>query len=101
MDKTIPDCDTVILGLGGVGYFALRAVAKGLQEQGKAGSRVLGLERCRRCHGHGSSHGHSRVYRMAYFEHPSYVPWVQFSVREFRNCNKDSTPRCSTSEVCW
>jgi sarcosine oxidase len=69
--------DTVVLGLGGVGSFALRAVAR---EDTKAS--VLGIERFCRGHDKGSSHGKNRVYRRAYFEHPSYVPWIEFSIKE-------------------
>ena len=38
------------------------------------GQRVLGLEQFDLLHARGSSHGSSRVIRLAYFEHPSYVP---------------------------
>lgn len=38
------------------------------------GQRVLGLEQFDFAHDRGSSHGASRVIRLAYFEHPSYVP---------------------------
>jgi sarcosine oxidase len=39
--------------------------------------RVLGLERFGIPHALGSSHGYSRVIRMAYFEHPDYVPLLR------------------------
>lgn len=35
---------------------------------------MLGLEQFQPAHARGSSHGRSRVIRLAYFEHPSYVP---------------------------
>jgi sarcosine oxidase len=38
------------------------------------GSRVLGLERFDILHPFGSSHGLTRIIRLAYSEHPSYVP---------------------------
>ncbi|MCH2160560.1 MAG: N-methyl-L-tryptophan oxidase [Phycisphaerales bacterium] len=38
------------------------------------GARVVGLEQFQVGHDRGSSHGHSRVVRTAYFEHPDYVP---------------------------
>lgn len=38
------------------------------------GKRVLGLEQFQPAHDQGSSHGRSRVIRLAYFEHPDYVP---------------------------
>ncbi len=43
----------------------------------KRGKRVLGLERYDIPHTMGSSHGHTRIIRMAYFEHPSYVPLLR------------------------
>jgi sarcosine oxidase len=36
--------------------------------------RVLGLEQFQPAHDRGSSHGRSRIIRLAYFEHPAYVP---------------------------
>ena len=57
--------DAIVLGLGGVGSMALR----GLARQGKGG-RFLGVERHTLLHAKGSSHGKTRVYRRAYFEHP-------------------------------
>ena len=40
----------------------------------RRGRRVLGLERFTPVHAEGSSHGGSRVIRLAYFEGPEYVP---------------------------
>ena len=39
----------------------------------KRGKRVLGLEQFDVPHIRGSSHGHTRIIRLAYYEHPSYV----------------------------
>lgn len=69
--------DAVVLGVGGVGSFALRALAR-------RGARVLGLERFRVGHDRGSSHGGTRVFRHAYFEHADYVPLLRFSTGTFR-----------------
>ena len=75
--------DAVVVGVGGVGSFALRALAK----QQPAG-HFLGIERfvvAAAAHGgRGSSHGKTRIYRRAYFEHPSYVPWIEYSLSVFR-----------------
>jgi sarcosine oxidase len=71
--------DAVVIGVGGVGSFALRALAK----QHQSGC-FLGIERFSRGHLRGSSHGKTRIYRRAYFEHPSYVPWIEFSLSTFR-----------------
>jgi sarcosine oxidase len=43
----------------------------------RRGAKVLGLERHAVGHPHGSSHGHSRVIRQAYFEDPAYVPLLR------------------------
>jgi sarcosine oxidase len=40
----------------------------------RRGNRVLGLERFTIPHEMGSSHGVTRIIRLAYYEHPSYVP---------------------------
>jgi sarcosine oxidase len=39
--------------------------------------RVLGLEQFALGHDRGSSHGHTRIIRQAYYEHPAYVPLVR------------------------
>ncbi|MBU6175237.1 MAG: N-methyl-L-tryptophan oxidase, partial [Planctomycetes bacterium] len=62
------DCyDVIVVGLGGMGSSAAYHLAR-------RGARVLGLEQFTPGHTHGSSHGHSRVIRQAYFEDPAYVP---------------------------
>jgi sarcosine oxidase len=62
--------DVIILGLGAMGSAAAaHSAARGL--------RVLALERHAPGHAFGSSHGHSRIIRLAYFEHPSYVPLLR------------------------
>lgn len=73
--------DAVVIGLGGVGSFALSALSK-------QSSRVLGIERFVRGHDRGSSHGASRIYRQAYFEHPNYVPRIQYSIQEFQRLER-------------
>lgn len=64
------DVDVVVVGLGAMGAAAAwRAAARGLS--------VVGLDAARPPHAQGSTHGHSRIIREAYFEHPQYVPLVQ------------------------
>ena len=41
------------------------------------GQKVLGIERFDIPHSEGSSHGVNRVIRLAYYEHPSYVPLLR------------------------
>lgn len=43
----------------------------------KRGVRVLGLEQYDLPHERGSHHGHSRMIRQSYYEHPDYVPLVR------------------------
>lgn len=64
--------DAIVIGLGGVGSAAARALAA-------RGARVLGLEQHGLVHDRGSSHGQTRIIRKAYFEHPDYVPLLQAS----------------------
>ncbi len=59
--------DVVVVGLGGAGSAAVYHLAR-------RGVKVLGLERFGPLHERGSSHGHTRITRQAYFEHPDYVP---------------------------
>ncbi|NNF26488.1 MAG: N-methyl-L-tryptophan oxidase, partial [Gemmatimonadetes bacterium] len=64
--------DVIVVGLGGMGSAALYHLAK-------AGRRVLGVERFGIPHEMGSSHGLTRIIRLAYFEHPDYVPLLRRS----------------------
>lgn len=64
--------DVIVLGTGGVGSATAFQLAK-------RGCRVLGLDRFPGGHDQGSSHGHTRIIRMAYFEHPDYVPLLRRS----------------------
>lgn len=50
------------------------AAAAHLSARGKS---VLGIEQFQPAHDQGSSHGRSRVIRLAYFEHPAYVPLLR------------------------
>lgn len=43
----------------------------------RRGAKVLGLEQFRLGHDRGSSHGQSRMIRLAYYEHPDYVPLLR------------------------
>jgi sarcosine oxidase len=62
--------DVVVVGVGGMGSAALYHLAR-------RGKRALGIERFDVLHDRGSSHGLTRIIRLAYFEHPSYVPLVR------------------------
>lgn len=62
--------DVIVLGVGGMGSAAVYELAR-------RGRRVLGLEQFPLAHDRGSSHGHTRVIRQAYYEHPNYVPLLR------------------------
>ena len=62
--------DAIVIGLGGMGSAALFELAK-------RGKRVLGIEQFDIAHDMGSSHGVTRIIRLAYHEHPSYVPLMR------------------------
>jgi sarcosine oxidase len=59
--------DAIVIGLGAHGSAAALALVR-------RGLRVLGIEAGERGHGLGSSGGHSRMIRRAYFEDPGYLP---------------------------
>ena len=61
--------DVIVAGLGGMGSAAAYHLAG-------RGNHVLGLERHTPAHDKGSSHGQSRIIRLAYSEDPAYVPLV-------------------------
>jgi sarcosine oxidase len=69
--------DAIVLGAGGIGSAALYHLAQ-------RGLRVVGIDRFQPPHDRGSSHGHTRVIRQAYFEHPDYVPLLIESYRLWR-----------------
>lgn len=66
--------DAIVLGVGGVGSAALYQLAK-------RGVRAIGIDRFNPPHDRGSSHGHTRVIRQAYFEHSDYVPLLKDAYR--------------------
>ncbi len=62
--------DLAVIGCGGIGSAVLYHAAR-------QGARVIGLEQFAAAHDRGSSHGHTRIIRQAYFEHPNYVPLLR------------------------
>lgn len=59
--------DVIVIGVGAMGSAAVYHLAR-------RGRKVLGLEQHNIPHEMGSSHGITRVIRLAYYEHPSYLP---------------------------
>jgi sarcosine oxidase len=75
--------DVVVVGVGGMGSAALYHLAR-------RGQRVLGLERFDVLHDRGSSHGLTRIIRLAYFEHPAYVPLLHRAYELWRELERDA-----------
>jgi sarcosine oxidase len=62
--------DAVVVGVGGMGSATVYRLAR-------RGAKVLGLEQFDIPHELGSSHGVSKMIRLAYAEHPHYVPLLR------------------------
>src|ERR1051325_298032 len=62
--------DAIVVGVGGMGSAALYHLAR-------RGRRGLGLERFDVPNDRGSSHGITRIIRLAYYEHVAYVPLLR------------------------
>jgi len=75
--------DVIVAGLGGMGSSAAYHLAR-------RGKRVLGLERHTPAHDRGSSHGQSRIIRLAYSEDPAYVPLVLRSYELWEQLEKET-----------
>ena len=78
--------DLIVVGVGAVGSAALRAASE-------SGANVLGIELHEPAHARGSSHGLSRIFRHAYFEHPGYVPLLKHSTARFESLERESGER--------
>jgi sarcosine oxidase len=75
--------DTIVVGLGAMGSAALYQLSR-------RGQRVLGVEAFEAGHTKGSSHGESRVIRLAYWEHPGYVPLLRRAYRLWADLARES-----------
>jgi sarcosine oxidase len=62
--------DAIVVGVGGMGSATLYELAR-------RGVRALGIEQFRLGHDRGSSHGETRIIRLAYYEDLAYVPLLQ------------------------
>ena len=78
--------DVIVIGCGGVGSAAIYHLAR-------RGAKVLGLDQFPSGHDRGSSHGHTRVIRQAYFEHPDYVPLLQHAYDLWANLEQESSQK--------
>ena len=84
--------DCIVLGFGGVGSAAMRFAAL-------KGWSVLGIDRFGPAHDKGSSHGQTRVFRKAYFEHPDYVPLLLEAAELWDELNKRHRIRPSIKQL--
>jgi sarcosine oxidase len=75
--------DVVVAGLGAMGSAAVYQLAR-------AGASVLGLDRYQPPHALGSSHGDTRITRVAVGEGPEYVPLVQRSHEIWRDIEQQA-----------
>jgi sarcosine oxidase len=73
--------DVAVIGLGATGSAALLDLAR-------RGVRAVGIERFEPGHDKGSSHGETRIIRLGYFEHPSYVPLLRQTYQLWRELEK-------------
>src|SRR5205085_1455563 len=73
--------DVIVVGVGAMG-------AATCFELARRGVRVLGLERFDIPHSLGSSHGFSRMIRLAYYEHPDYVPLLRRAYHKWDELEK-------------
>lgn len=78
--------DVIVVGVGGMGSAACHHLAR-------RGARVLGLERFDIPHAHGSSHGITRIIRLAYYEDPAYVPLLRRAFELWRALGEEVDER--------
>ena len=74
--------DVIVIGLGGMGSAALYHLAK-------RGVNALGIEQFEIPHTLGSSHGLTRIIRLAYYEDLSYVPLLRRSYELWAALERD------------
>lgn len=78
--------DTIVLGLGAMGSATVDELAR-------RGQRVIGFDRHDPPHTLGSSHGRSRIIRMAYMEDPAYVPLLRRAYERWTDLQSTSGRR--------
>src|ERR1051325_11527685 len=75
--------DVIVVGVGAMGSAAAYHLAR-------RGKRVVALERFSIPNEMGSSHGLSRIIRLAYYEHPVYVPLLKRAFELWRELERES-----------
>ena len=74
--------DVAVIGLGAMGSAALYHLSR-------RGRRVIGIERAEPGHEGGSSHGESRIIRLAQFENPAYTPLVRRAYAHWQTLERE------------
>ena len=75
--------EVIVAGVGGMGSAACYHLAN-------RGVKVVGIEQFGVAHDRGSSHGDTRLIRLAYFEYPDYVPLLQRSFGLWEKLSKET-----------
>lgn len=78
--------DAIVIGLGGMGSATLHQLAL-------RGKRALGIEQFGVAHDLGSSHGVTRIIRLAYYEDPAYVPLLRRAYELWRELERTREER--------
>jgi sarcosine oxidase len=78
--------DSIVVGAGAMGSAALLHLVR-------RGQRVLGLDRYPVPHEFGSSHGVTRIIRLAYYEDPAYVPLLRRAYELWRELEASADER--------
>ncbi|MEM9252376.1 MAG: N-methyl-L-tryptophan oxidase [Planctomycetota bacterium] len=79
--------DVIVIGVGSMGASACYQLAR-------RGASVLGLEQMDTApHELGAHHGHSRMFRLSYFEHADYVPLLRRAFDGWRELEQASGQR--------
>src|SRR2546429_8073698 len=75
--------DVIVAGVGAMGSATVYHLAR-------RGRKVLGLENFNIPHEMGSSHGITRIIRLAYYEHPSYLPLLRRAYELWRELQQEA-----------
>jgi sarcosine oxidase len=87
--------DVAVVGLGAMGSATLAHLAQ-------RGVRAVGVDRLAPPHALGSTHGHTRIIREAYYEHPLYVPLVRRAYELWEQLERESsTPLLRITGGVW
>lgn len=85
--------DIIVIGAGGMGSATAFELAR-------RGQSVLVLEQFNLVHPFGSSHGHTRIIRKAYYEHPDYVPLLHRAYDRWHDLEQYTERHLLTTTPC-